>query len=118
MKKILIISGIAFLTYHYRDKIFPKGGESSVEENDDTMDNSPGIMFENADIFTKYQNQVIYDLDNYWMLVLDGKLYTFGDQNSLNRWQAANPKKPAAIKVDDHVWLTYSPKFSAGTYKN
>lgn len=105
MKKILIVALVAGGLYFAFGRK-PKTAEvTEIPESDGEND-----------IFTKYNNKVIYDKDGYWMLVKDGKLFTTPTLETLQAWQALNPESGDPVEVQSSVWLTYNATNYGGTF--
>jgi hypothetical protein len=105
MKKLAIALLVAGGIYYYFNR-------KKTDENTPEKEQPQGLL---VDVFREYNNQVISDIDGYWMLVKDGKLYTPKSFQTLQAWQAANPLKPGVVEVKQQVWVLNQDK-AAGSF--
>jgi hypothetical protein len=105
MKKLAIALLVAGGLYYYFNR--KKTDENTPE------DEQQDVLL--TDVFKQYNNQVIVDIDGYWMLVKEGKLYTPKSLETLQAWQTANPTKPGVVEVKYPVWLVNQDK-AAGSF--
>jgi len=104
MKKVLILLGlIAVGGYFY----------STRKKDSNAVAGDEPMQLQN-DFFTQYDNSIVVDKDGMWMVVQNGKIFTFTDQKGLNAWQLANPENATPIVVDFPAWQQYAVNQSGG----
>ena len=106
MKKVLIIGGLLAGAYF----VFGKKSETS---NAQTPKNTPVAE---PTFWEKYNGKIVIDNKGYWMLVLNGKAYTFADTAAIGDYTTKNPQHADAITVDFPAWEQYAVANYGGQY--
>lgn len=104
-KTILILAGLAIAGFAFKDKIL---GTSSGTQS------FPGSGTDNS-FFSMYEGKIVVDPPGYWMVIVNGVIYTFSGQEGMSRWLNENSRNGSPIvEVDFPAWETYATKQVGG----
>jgi hypothetical protein len=109
MKKVLLIGALL------------AGGYFMLRKKDDTIaalpnqTNTPAVE---PTFFQKYNGKIVVDSDGNYMLVLNGKIYTFAGVKELSDYTMQNPQHKDSVAVDFPAWKQYAnlPGIYGGNY--
>lgn len=110
MKKVIIIGGLVGLGF----LLFkPKQNQNQTTTNTTTTGAPPKQTF-----WEKYNGRILADVEGYWMLVLNGKCYTFRDVAHISEYTLQYPQYSEVLKVDFPAWREYAVQNYAGEYNS
>lgn len=96
MKKLLLIVGVlAIAGYAFKDKL--KGSSATNALNP-----------VNDDFLTKYEGKVLEDSAGNWLVISNGKVYTFSGLEGWQKYANDFPQHNQVIKVDFPAWEMYA----------
>lgn len=93
MKKVLLIGLLLGVGYY----AFGKKSNDLSNEN----------IGENNDIFVKYNNRIVSDINGYWMIIRDGKIFSVKG-GTVQDWYNANPTNTEVVNAPEDIWIAYN----------
>ena len=58
--------------------------------------------------FEEFNNKIIIDINNRVLVVIDGKIYIFTNEQSLKKWQIDNPENAVILKLNHQIWEEFA----------
>lgn len=93
MKKVLLLVGIFAVGY------YAFGNKSNAPANE--------MIEQNEDIFVKYNNRIVSDINGYWMIIRDGKIFS-AKGGTVQDWYDANPTNTEIVNAPEDIWIAYN----------
>jgi hypothetical protein len=103
MKKVLLIAAVAAGLYYLTS------GKKKT-----TTSNLPSNSTAQPTFLEQYEGKLVIDSKGYWMVIKNGKIFTFSNVDGWAKYAQENPQHSTPVKVNFPAWEQYATQQVGG----